>query len=289
MDTPLNAWRTEEKAWWCPGCGDFGVLAALEKALTAVGADPARTALIAGIGCSGKIGNYLNTYNLHVTHGRTLPAALGVKLANRGLTVVAAAGDGDAYAIGMGHFLHAVRRNPDLTLVVMDNRVYGLTKGQASPTAPPGFSTRAEPAGPLEAPVRPLSLAVAAGATYVAQGFSAWQPQLVRLLTGALRHPGFALVNVLSPCVTYNRLNTYDWYKAHLTDLDADPAYDPSDRGQALARLLETGELVTGLLYRDPGSVPFEERLPGFPPAPLVTQPLGMDAGRWHRLLDRFA
>ncbi|MGH2411940.1 MAG: thiamine pyrophosphate-dependent enzyme, partial [Chloroflexota bacterium] len=175
-------YKTAEASWWCPGCGDFGVLAALQKALLDLQVEPKNVAIVAGIGCSGKIGNYINSYNIHVTHGRTMPAALGLKLANRELTVIAAGGDGDGYAIGMGHFIHAIRRNPNITYIVMDNQIYGLTKGQTSPTSGEGFHTRSTPEGAIEHPVRPLQLAIAAGATFVAQGFSSNQRQLVALI-----------------------------------------------------------------------------------------------------------
>jgi 2-oxoglutarate ferredoxin oxidoreductase subunit beta len=159
----LADYRTNEKSWWCPGCGDFGVLAALQKALVASGLEPEKLAIAAGIGCSGKIGNYVNGYNLHVVHGRVLPAAMGLKLANRDLTVIAAGGDGDAYAIGMGHFMHALRRNVDLTYIVMDNHIYGLTKGQYSPTSDHGPGGRGHLCGPGL-----LQLAAAAGGDYPA-------------------------------------------------------------------------------------------------------------------------
>src|SRR5712692_1991032 len=162
-------YKTSEASWWCPGCGDFGVLAALQKALLELAVPPEDVAIVAGIGCSGKIGNYVNSYNIHTTHGRTMPVALGLKLANRELTVIAAGGDGDGFAIGMGHFVHASRRNPDITYVVMDNQIYGLTKGQVSPTSSEGFETRSTPAGSIEHPVRPMQLAIATGATFVAQ------------------------------------------------------------------------------------------------------------------------
>jgi len=281
----LADFKTSEKAWWCPGCGDFGVLAAMQKALVAVGAEPHQTAIIAGIGCSGKLGNYINSYNIHVTHGRTLPAALGVKLANRDLLVLAAGGDGDAYAIGMGHFLHALRRNVNMTYIVMDNHVYGLTKGQVSPTSESGFPTKTTPEGSLDHPVHPLMLAVSAGATFVAQGFSSWQPQLARLIQLGIEHPGFAFINVISPCVTYNKVNTYDWYKAHLVNLDEDPDYHATDRTRALARLEETDELVTGLIYRE-SSVPYEDRLPRFSADPLISQNWEMDAKTWEHILS---
>ncbi|PSR27074.1 2-oxoacid:ferredoxin oxidoreductase subunit beta [Sulfobacillus thermosulfidooxidans] len=283
----LQDFKTQEKSWWCPGCGDFGVLAALEKALVEVGADPSTTAIIAGIGCSGKIGNYINSYNLHVTHGRTLPSAMGVKLANRDLTVLAVGGDGDAYAIGMGHFMHALRRNVNITYIVMDNHVYGLTKGQTSPTSEIGFHTKTSPDGSIDTPVHPLMLAVAGGATYVAQGFSSWQPQLAHLIVEGIKHPGFAMINVISPCVTYNRVNTYEWYKKTLVNLDEDPSYRPTSRAIALARLEETDELVTGLIYQEP-SVPYEDQIPGFSKQPIVNQNWHVDAALWNQILEHF-
>lgn len=284
----LSDFKTDEKSWWCPGCGDFGVLAALEKALVEVGSDPSTTAIIAGIGCSGKIGNYINSYNLHVTHGRTLPSAMGVKLANRNLTVLAVGGDGDAYAIGMGHFMHALRRNVNLTYIVMDNHVYGLTKGQTSPTSESGFHTKTSPDGNLDHPVHPLMLAVAGGATFVAQGFSSWQPQLTDLIVKGLKHPGFSLINVISPCVTYNRVNTYDWYKKTLVNLDQDPDYRPSSRAIALARLEETNELVTGMIYQE-ASQAYEDLIPGFSSEPLVSrQDWHIEKQVWNQILDQF-
>ncbi len=280
----LQEFRTNEKSWWCPGCGDFGVLAAMQKALVTVGADPASTAIVAGIGCSGKIGNYINSYNIHVTHGRALPAALGLKLANRDLMVLAAGGDGDAYAIGMGHFMHALRRNVNVTYVVMDNHIYGLTKGQTSPTSQEGFKTKTSPKGSLERPIHPLMLAVSAGATFVAQGFSSWQPQLALLIQKGIEHPGFSLINVISPCVTYNKVNTYDWYKQSLQNLDNDPEYVPNDRTKALARLHETDELITGLVYQEE-STPYEDLIPGFKDTPLVHQDLHVDPNTWKQIL----
>ncbi|BDG59056.1 2-oxoacid:ferredoxin oxidoreductase subunit beta [Caldinitratiruptor microaerophilus] len=284
----LQDYKTSEKAWWCPGCGDFGVLAALQKALVELEIEPHNVAVVAGIGCSGKIGNYINAYNIHVTHGRTMPVALGLKLANRDLTVIAAGGDGDGYAIGMSHFLHAMRRNPDITYIVMDNRIYGLTKGQTSPTSQTGFETKSTPDGNLERPVQPIQLALAAGATYVAQGFSSNQKQLVRLIKGAIQHKGFALVNTFSPCVTFNKVNTYDWFKEHLVDLDEVPDYDPHDRVAAMRFVAEHDGLVTGLIYQEPESIPFEEKLPGLGRRPLAAQDLRPDKEKLQQILAQF-
>jgi 2-oxoglutarate ferredoxin oxidoreductase subunit beta len=283
----LADYRTNEKSWWCPGCGDFGVLAALQKALVASDLEPENLAIAAGIGCSGKIGNYVNGYNLHVVHGRVLPAAMGLKLANRDLTVIAAGGDGDAYAIGMGPFMHALRRNVDITYIVMDNHIYGLTKGQYSPTSDHGFQTKTTPKGNIEEPVRPLTTALAAGCTFVAQGFSSWQPQLAELIQAGVRHPGFALINIISPCVTYNKVNTYDWYKQNLTNLAHDDGYDPTDRVAALTKLNATDELVTGLIYQDPTSVPYEDRVAHLAKEPLAQQDAPVDQAVWDKILTQ--
>jgi 2-oxoglutarate/2-oxoacid ferredoxin oxidoreductase subunit beta len=266
----LQDFKTEEKSWWCAGCGDFGVLAALQKALVGLDARPEEIALVAGIGCSGKIGNYINSYNFHVVHGRTLPTAMGLKLANRDLKVLAVGGDGDGFAIGMGHFNHAVRRNVDMTYIVMDNHIYGLTKGQNSPTSDKGAKAKATPWGSIERPVRPLSLAITGGATFVAQGFSSWQPQLVRLIEEAIRHRGFSYLNVISPCVTFNKVNTYDWYKKNLRSVDDDPSYQPDDRARAFELLTREDEMVTGVIFRDDEQPAYEDLVPGFQETPIA-------------------
>jgi len=268
----LADFKTDEKAWWCAGCGDFGVLAALQRAFVNLDMQPQNVALVAGIGCSGKIGNYINSYNLHVVHGRTLPTAMGVKLANRDLNVIAVGGDGDGFAIGMGHFNHAVRRNVDMTYIVMDNHIYGLTKGQNSPTSDRGAKVKSTPWGSIERPVRPLSLAITGGATFVAQGFSSWQPQLVKLIEQAIAHRGFSFLNVISPCVTFNKLNTYDWYKQNLRNLDDDPAYVADDRARAFDLLTRTDEMVTGVLLRDDSLPAYDELVPGFQDVPIAHQ-----------------
>lgn len=280
----LTEFKTDEKSWWCPGCGDFGVLAGLQKAVSNLGREPEDVAIVSGIGCSGKIGNYIHSYNLHVTHGRALPAAVGIKLANRNLTVIAAGGDGDGFAIGMSHFVHAVRRNVDITYVVMDNQVYGLTKGQTSPCSETGFKTKSTPRGNIERPVQPLLLALSAGATFVAQGFSSNTKQLVRLIEEAINHRGFSLVNVYSPCVTYNKVNTYDWFKETLYDLDQETDYDPTDRHAAIRKVAEHNELLTGLVYKE-DTPSYNELLPGYRAEPLVQQDWTMPAAQWQQIL----
>ena len=280
-------YKTPEESWWCPGCGDFGVLAALQKALHELEIRPENIALVAGIGCSGKIGNYVNSYNIHVTHGRTMPAALGLKLANRELTVIAAGGDGDGYAIGMGHFMHAVRRNADITYIVMDNQIYGLTKGQTSPTSAHGFETKSTPAGNIEHNVRPLQLAVAGGATFVAQGFSSNQKQLVDIFKQAIQHKGFSLVNTQSPCVTFNKVNTYAWFKQKLVDVEKVEGYDPTSRVAAMTLLSQHDEMVTGIIYRNEIET-FEQQLPGFREQGITNQDWSIAPDQFQKVLATF-
>lgn len=288
MAITMADYRTAEKSWWCPGCGDFGVLAALQKALVELGVEPEKVALVAGIGCSGKIGNYINSYNVHVVHGRSLPAAQGVKLANRELTVLAAGGDGDGFAIGMGHYMHALRRNVDITYIVMDNMIYGLTKGQTSPTSEGGFQTKSTPAGNIEKPVNQLQLAIASGCGFVANGFSANQKQLVEIIKQAIQYPGFALVNTYSPCVTFNKVNTFDFFKGHLANVDEDASYDRHDKFAAMKKLMETEELVTGVIYEDREGTRYEDRAPGYKAEGIVNQDWNMDPALWEKLLAQY-
>jgi 2-oxoglutarate ferredoxin oxidoreductase subunit beta len=280
--------RTSEKSWWCPGCGDFGVLAALQKALVELSVEPEKVAVASGIGCSGKIGNYINSYNLHVVHGRSLPAAQGIKLANRELTVIAAGGDGDGFAIGMGHYMHALRRNVDITYIVMDNQIYGLTKGQTSPTSDGGFHTKSTPNGNIEKSVNQLQLAIASGCGFVANGFSANQKQLVEIIKRAIQFPGFALVNTYSPCVTFNKVNTFDFYKQEIANVDDDPSYDRTDKFGAMKKLMETNELVTGIIYEDPNPTRYEDLVAGFKPEGIVNQKWEVDPATWAKIIEQF-
>lgn len=242
---------------WCPGCGDYGVLRALQKAAAELQLVPEQTVLVGGIGCSGKLAYYFRAYAFHGVHGRALPLATGIKLANPRLTVLVAGGDGDGYGIGLGHLLHAMRRDVDLTYIVMDNHIYGLTKGQYSATSRKGFRSRSSPGGSTEEPVHPLELALAAGCGFVAQGFAGDPDQLSHLLVNAIRYPGFALVNVLSPCVTFNHEDTYDHWQNALVNLDVADGVDPDgrptwDRWGALQRVAAAQGLVRGVIYQRP-------------------------------------
>src|SRR5579883_3057381 len=239
---------TATPSWWCPGCGDYGVLAALKQACAELGLQPKNVAFVSGIGCSGKISGYLHSYAFHGVHGRALPVATAVKLSNRELTVIAAGGDGDGYAIGAGHFVHAVRRNPDITYIVMDNQTYGLTKGQSSPTSQTGYVTGTSPNGHPEAPINGLGVALAAGATFLARGFSAHPKQLGDLIKQAITHKGFSVLEVESPCVTYNKINTYAWFKENVFYVD--DSHDPTDKVAAFKVLMAEGKMPLGVFYK---------------------------------------
>ncbi|MBL8861112.1 MAG: 2-oxoacid:ferredoxin oxidoreductase subunit beta [Planctomycetes bacterium] len=241
------------KPIWCPGCGDFGVLQGLYRALTAIGREPHEIAFISGIGCSSRIPGYTTVYGFNSVHGRALPIAQGVKLANPDLLVIVAGGDGDGFSIGGGHVAHAVRRNADITYIVMDNQVYGLTKGQLSPTSPKGLRTITSPLGSLEDPVNPLLYVLAYGAGFVAQSTPADMPGMTSILEEAIRYPGFAFVNIQSPCVTFGQEDQQ--LRAHKTRMKtlASLGHDPSSMSQALERARDYGtELYTGVFYRNP-------------------------------------
>jgi 2-oxoglutarate ferredoxin oxidoreductase subunit beta len=258
-DVRFTDFKSDKQPTWCPGCGDFGTMNGMMKALAETGNDPDNTFVVAGIGCSGKIGTYMHSYALHGVHGRALPVGIGVKLANPNLEVMVAGGDGDGYSIGAGHFVHAVRRNVDMSYVVMDNRIYGLTKGQASPTSRKGFETSTSPEGTSMPPVNPLALAFAAGATFIAQSFSSDSQRHTEIVKEAIEHDGFGFVNVYSPCVTFNDVDTYDFFRDAIVDLD-DTEHDATDREAAKGKILEGEKEYMGVLYQDDESVPFGER-----------------------------
>lgn len=213
----------KERPQWCPGCGNFGILGAIKNAIVKSGAQKEKTVVVSGIGCSGKISHYINTYGFEGLHGRALPVATGVKLANKELTVIAMGGDGDGYGIGMGHFMHIMRRNIDLTYVVHDNQIYGLTTGQASPTTEKGIKTKTTPYGNIEEPVHPMEIAIAAGASFVARTFAGDVAHIVSVMTEAIKHKGFAHIDVLQPCVSFNKHNTYDWYRQRVYKIEKTP------------------------------------------------------------------
>lgn len=284
----MKDFRNNVKPNWCPGCGDFSVQAAIQRAAANVGLTPESLAVVSGIGCSGRISGYINAYGFHGIHGRSLPIAQGLKMANRELTVLAAGGDGDGFAIGMGHTVHAIRRNIDITYIVMDNQIYGLTKGQTSPRSAMGFKTKSTPGGSIESTLSPLEVALSAGATFVAQSFSSELKQLTALIEAGIRHKGFSLINVYSPCVTFNKVNTYDWFKENLVNLDQEEGYDPSNRIQAMTRLMETGGLLTGLIYQDTTKPSYEDQVTGFRQEGISKQNIQITEDEFERLVAEF-
>lgn len=229
---------------WCPGCGDYGVLAAIQKALVDLQIPNHDVVVVSGIGCSSNLPGFINTYGMHTLHGRSLPVATGLKLANHDLTVLVTGGDGDGFGIGANHFLHTMRRNVDLLYIVMDNQIYGLTTGQTSPTSRLGMKTKSMPFGNVEAPINPLSLALSAGATFVARGFSGEQKHLTELIKQGIQHKGFSFLDVFSPCVTYNRDNTYQWFRPRVKKLEEDSTYDPTNWVGAMERSLVWGDEI---------------------------------------------
>jgi 2-oxoglutarate ferredoxin oxidoreductase subunit beta len=260
---------------WCPGCGDFGVLAAVQKALVELQIPKHEVATISGIGCSSNFPGFIDTYGMHTLHGRSLPVASGMKLANHGMTVLVTGGDGDGFGIGAGHFVHTMRRNLDLTYIVMDNQIYGLTTGQTSPTSRIGMKTKSMPFGNVDAPVNPISLALAAGATFVARGFSAEQKHLTELIKQAIQHKGFSFLDVFSPCVTYNHDNTFQWFRPRVKKLEENPEYDRSDFQAAVEKSLLWGdEIPIGVFFERTDVPTAHDAEPVLKLGPLVHQNL---------------
>ena len=248
---------------WCPGCGDYGIQNAISAVCAKKGWANEDITLISGIGCSSRIGGYQYCYGPHTTHGRALPFAQGIKCANKDQHMIVCSGDGDSYAIGLGHAMHAIKRNMDITYLVFDNQVYGLTKGQTSPASDKGFVTKTTPDGnpltPLDAP----AMALAAGATFVAQAYAIDSKTMINVIERAVDHKGFSYVNIFTPCVTFNHLNTVQWYNEHLVKMeDVAPDHDPSSKAAAYRLLGETNSLVTGVIYEEKDSVAFGDIVP---------------------------
>jgi 2-oxoglutarate ferredoxin oxidoreductase subunit beta len=284
----FKEFRNDVKPNWCPGCGDFSVQAAMQRAAANVGLEPENLAVVSGIGCSGRISGYIKSYGFHGIHGRSLPIAQGVKMANRELTVIASGGDGDGFAIGMGHTIHAIRRNIDITYIVMDNQIYGLTKGQTSPRSAAGFKTKSTPEGSIEQAVSPMELALSAGATFVAQSFSTDLKDLTAIIEAGINHKGFSFINVFSPCVTYNKINTYDWFKQNLTKLSTIEGYDSSNKEQAMQTLMQHDSLVTGIIYQDSSRPSYQELVPGYAEESLNKSDLTLDQAHFDKLVAEF-
>jgi pyruvate ferredoxin oxidoreductase beta subunit len=283
----------EPQATWCPGCGDFGVLKALKQAMPEVGRTPDETLLVTGIGCSGKLSSYFESYGYHSIHGRSLPVARAAKLANPGLEVIAAGGDGDGYGIGGNHFMHTARENHDMTYIVFNNEIFGLTKGQTSPTSPKGHKSKTQPHGSAKDPVRPLSLSLASGASYVARTAAVNPRQAKEIIVEAIEHDGFAHVDFLTQCPTWNKdAKEYVPY----TDVQDDDEFDfdINDRREAADMMYQAesrlwdGEVLTGRFYHDPDRPSYgeEKRSVGeMPEEPLAGRYFDEDA-EWERTAD---
>lgn len=247
VNPTLKDYKSEVKPTWCPGCGDFGVLNATYRGLAGLKLQPDQTVVVSGIGCSSRFPHFMKTFGFHSVHGRALPVAQGLKMARPDLTVVAVGGDGDMFSIGAGHLLHAALRNIDITVVIMDNEIYGLTKGQTSPTSPHGHTTKSTPYGLMASQFNPIATVLSLNVSFVARGYSAKPKELAALIEQGIQHKGFSFIQVLSPCPTfYNTFNTWD---DAATPIPAD--HDPSDRARAVSLAMETEKQFTGLFYKE--------------------------------------
>ncbi len=260
------------KADWCPGCGNFAQLTAIPMALAELGIKPQDTVIVSGIGCSSNMPEFVKAYGFHGIHGRSLPAASGIKWANPELTVIAYGGDGDGFNEGTQHFYHAARRNPDITYIVSDNQIFGLTTGQASPTSRLGMRTKTTPDGNIEPPINPVTMALNAGATFVAREFSGDVKHMQATIKKAIQHKGFSFIDVFSPCVTYNKDNTYDFFRKRVYKVE-DEKHDPTDFMAAYKRADEWGDKIPiGILY-EVDDLTYESRDPVMK-TPLIKQPI---------------
>ena len=257
----LDDLKTPDTNTWCPGCGNFGILMAFKKALIELGIEREEAVLVSGIGCHGKMVNYVNINGFHGIHGRVLPLAAGIKLSNPNLTVVGFAGDSDQYNEGWGHFVHAIRLNIDMTLIVHDNMVLGLTTGQATPTSQQGFKSKSTPFGVIPPMLNPLAHALVSNSTFVARGFSGDMLHLKGLIVEAVKHRGFAFIDVFQPCVSFNYLNTYDWFRQRIYKLE-EKDHDVTDHKKALEKAFEWGARIPiGIFYNKERST-YHDNLP---------------------------
>ena len=271
---------------WCPGCGNWGIWTAIKSAFVQLKFNPSSVIVVFGIGCSGNMNDFLNAYAVHSLHGRAIPNAIGIKLTNHKLPVVAIVGDGDCYGEGGNHFIHACRGNHDITVIVHDNRVYGLTTGQVAPTAEQGYKSKSTPKGIIEIAFDPLALAIVSGATFVAQGFAGDTPHLISLIKEGIRHKGFSLINVLQPCVSFNKINTYQFYQQNSYKLPSN--YSSNDFQLALKTVIEgrlTNKFPLGIIYKTNRPC-FHESLNQLKETPLVEKKRFLD---YDKILKIFA
>lgn len=252
--------KTNDEIAWCPGCGNFGILNAMKKTIARLDRNPKDIVFVSGIGQAAKLPHYIKCNCFNGLHGRALPVAAAIKMANHTLTVLVSTGDGDCYGEGGNHFIHNIRRNIDITVVVHNNQIYGLTKGQASPTTDPGYETKFQPEGVILEPLYPLEMAIAMGAGFVARGYALDLEHLSWLILEGIHYKGFALIDVLQPCVTFNKKNTFDWYSKRVYKINDDSSYNPQDKISAFRKASEWGDRIPiGIVYKTEKET-YEER-----------------------------
>lgn len=280
----VEAYENGHEPSWCPGCGNYAIIAALKGALAETGLHPHQVLLVSGIGQAAKLPHYMRCNGINGLHGRSLPLATAAKLANHRLTVIVVGGDGDCYAEGGNHLIHAIRRNPDITLLVHNNQVFGLTRGQAAPTAERGFITKMQPQGVQLSPFNPLALAISQDASFVGRGYAGNGDHLAELIKAAIRNPGFSLIDMLQPCVSFDHQHTYAWYQERVYQLDQ--KYNPYDKSAAFQKAEEWGETIPlGIIFKKERPA-YEMMQPALQSAPLIAQhpsPLALE-----KVLDEF-
>ena len=272
---------------WCPGCGDNAILVALKQAVIRLKIDPNNIVIVSGIGCSSKLPDYFRSFSFHTLHGRPLPVAQAIKLANPKLTVIVTTGDGDGYAIGIGHLVHAARRNIDITMLTMNNQVYGLTKGQYSPTARVNFISGTTPNGSKEQPIDAVSLTLAAGAGFVSRTFAGDIKETSQLIEQAIQHHGFSFIDILSPCVTFNKINTYEWFKQNIEKIKDDKSYDCHDPVSAFNKIKTSTKIPVGLIFKEEKPT-YEDQVLDKSKNSLVFEDLEFDNNEFKKIIEKY-
>jgi len=284
-DLKPGDFNTERKPTWCLGCGNYGIWNTIKKTFVKLKLMPHEILIVYGIGCSGNGTNFIRTYAFHSLHGRALPVATGAKLANHKLNVIIMGGDGDGVGIGGNHFIHTCRRNLDMTYILHDNKIYGLTTGQTAPTSDRGFKTKSTPSGALERPVNPIAMALICGATFVARGFSGDTKHLQEIMKRGIKHRGFSFIEVLQPCVTFNKINTYDYYRDRTYKLEELKDYDRNRLDEAMRQSMEEERIPIGIFY-EVDRPTYEDGLKQIERKPLVDHMIAdIDI---NRLLNKF-
>lgn len=272
---------------WCPGCGDNALLVALKQAIVRLKIDPKNIVIVSGIGCSSKLPDYFKSFGFHTLHGRPLPVAQAIKLANPKLTVIVTTGDGDGYAIGMGHFIHAARRNIDITMLTMNNQVYGLTKGQYSPTARVNFVSGTTPQGSKDHPIDAVALSLASGAGFISRSFVGNIKDTSQLIEQAIQHHGFSFVDNLSPCVTFNKINTFNWFKQNIEKVEDDKSYDFHDPVSAFNKIKTSTKIPVGLIYKEEKPT-YEDQVLDQSKDSIVFEDLEFDSNEFKKIIEKF-